>query len=160
MSASNKLIDEYGIGVCLSHLVLFSLYQLQTNSKNLKIIVDGKIKILEDINPILSQKIINQNPVLDVKIDQFKSFVGCQKLDIIRENFADDKYLAVALASNIAKVYRDKIMTDLSDQFPEFSWDKNKGYGTKIHRKAILNCNGYNNYLRQTFLQKILIDRN
>ena len=49
----------------------------------------------------------------------------------------DEKSLSISAASIIAKVTRDKIMCDLSKEFPEFEWDKNKGYGTKDHIKKI-----------------------
>ncbi len=51
----------------------------------------------------------------------------------------DTKSISIAAASIIAKVYRDKLMTRLY-QYPKYrkyNWDKNKGYGTKIHCNAI-----------------------
>lgn len=154
LSCSNNLIDEYGIGVCLSHLVLFILYKLASQTLPIKIIVDGKIKILNQINPILSQKIIIENS-LELDLGLFNNFVLNHNLKINRENFADDKYLAVALASNIAKVYRDELMTNLGNDYPDFGWANNKGYGTSLHRAAILKHHKNNPYLRQTFLSKI-----
>ncbi len=49
----------------------------------------------------------------------------------------DAKSLSIAAASIIAKQTRDKIMTDLSAQYPEYGWDKNAGYPTKTHLQAI-----------------------
>lgn len=155
LSASNQLIDQFGIGVCLSYLTLFSLCILTQNNPIDKIIVDGKIKILTTIDPILAQKIIDENS-LKIDLKAFIDFVTTQKLPISRENFADDKYLSVAIASNIAKVYRDNLMDNLSDIFPEFDWHKNKGYGSQFHRRAIFDNQGKNPHLRQTFLSRIL----
>jgi len=155
LSASNDLIDEFGIGVCLSYLLLFNLYILTQNQSLKRIIVDGKIKILTKIDPFLTQKIITENN-LQLDLNKFTDFVNVQKLPIIRENFADDKYLAVSLASNLAKVYRDNLMDELSKVFPEFDWHKNKGYGSQFHRQAIFNCNGKNQHLRQSFLSRVL----
>jgi len=45
--------------------------------------------------------------------------------------------LRIALASNIAKVVRDQIMRGYSQKHPEFGFDKNKGYGTQAHLKAL-----------------------
>jgi ribonuclease HII len=50
---------------------------------------------------------------------------------------AEDKFIQVAAASIIAKVYRDQLMINLHYQFPEYNWYKNKGYGTKEHLDAI-----------------------
>ncbi len=45
----------------------------------------------------------------------------------------DNKSFSIAAASVIAKVTRDKIMQDLSIEFPHYAWDRNAGYGTKAH---------------------------
>lgn len=49
----------------------------------------------------------------------------------------DAKSLSIAAASIIAKETRDKIMQDLSVRFPEYGWDKNAGYPTAEHLRAI-----------------------
>lgn len=49
----------------------------------------------------------------------------------------DSIYTSIAAASILAKTYRDDYMLKLHKKYPQYSWDKNKGYGTIIHRKAI-----------------------
>lgn len=49
----------------------------------------------------------------------------------------DGKYASIAAASILAKTYRDEFMQKLHVSFPHYGWDKNKGYGTASHRKAI-----------------------
>lgn len=49
----------------------------------------------------------------------------------------DSLILRIALASNIAKVVRDKIMAGFSKLYPEFHFEKHKGYGTQAHLKAL-----------------------
>ena len=49
----------------------------------------------------------------------------------------DAKSYSIAAASIIAKVTRDRIMRDLAKDFPEYAWEKNKGYGAKAHREAL-----------------------
>lgn len=49
----------------------------------------------------------------------------------------DGKYASIAAASILAKTYRDEYMQQLHKEFPCYGWDKNKAYGTAIHRKAI-----------------------
>lgn len=49
----------------------------------------------------------------------------------------DGKYLAIAAASILAKTYRDEYMKALHANYPHYNWEKNKGYPTKEHRKAI-----------------------
>lgn len=49
----------------------------------------------------------------------------------------DEKIPAVAAASIIAKVSRDRFMTRLAKQYPEYGFEVHKGYGTAAHRRAI-----------------------
>ncbi len=49
----------------------------------------------------------------------------------------DGRFQSIAAASILAKTHRDEIMEKLHGEFPEYAWDKNKGYPTKAHRKAI-----------------------
>lgn len=49
----------------------------------------------------------------------------------------DGKILAIAAASIAAKVTRDRIMADLAQAFPGYGWERNAGYGTAEHRRAL-----------------------
>ena len=49
----------------------------------------------------------------------------------------DGKYSSIAAASILAKTYRDEYMLQLHEQYPQYGWNRNKGYGTAEHRKAI-----------------------
>lgn len=51
----------------------------------------------------------------------------------------DEKIRAVAIASIIAKVHRDRYMVRLAKKFPAYGFAIHKGYGTKLHRKALKN---------------------
>ena len=50
----------------------------------------------------------------------------------------DSLYLSIAAASILAKVARDEYMEEMHNEYPQYGWKKNKGYGTLEHRKAIL----------------------
>ena len=66
----------------------------------------------------------------------------------------DAKSISIAAASILAKVTRDKYMTDVAHKkFPEYCFDKNKGYGTKLHFEMIVK-HGICELHRLTFLQK------
>jgi ribonuclease HII len=62
----------------------------------------------------------------------------------------DDKSLSIAAASIIAKVHRDRLMKKLSISYKHFSWEKNAGYGTKIHIENIYRL-GPTRHHRKTF---------
>lgn len=49
----------------------------------------------------------------------------------------DNLSASIAAASILAKVTRDRIMVELSQDYPNYGWDKNAGYGTKAHLEAI-----------------------
>ncbi len=49
----------------------------------------------------------------------------------------DGKYATIAAASILAKTHRDSYMKELHEKYPEYGWEKNKGYPTKQHRLAI-----------------------
>lgn len=49
----------------------------------------------------------------------------------------DAKFASIAAASIIAKVYRDELMAELARKYPGYGWEKNVGYPTPFHRKAI-----------------------
>lgn len=49
----------------------------------------------------------------------------------------DGRFTSIAAASILAKTYRDEYMLNLHKDFPQYNWERNKGYGTAEHRKAI-----------------------
>ena len=51
----------------------------------------------------------------------------------------DQKIPCISAASILAKVFRDKMISNLGKKFKGYDWNKNSGYGTKKHLKAIKN---------------------
>lgn len=49
----------------------------------------------------------------------------------------DGRFTSIAAASVLAKTYRDEYMEKIHSEFPQYNWEKNKGYPTKEHRSAI-----------------------
>lgn len=66
--------------------------------------------------------------------NKFKPFKEIPHETIIK---GDGKYLSIAAASVLAKIYRDAYMERIHKDYPEYYWEKNKGYPTKQHREAI-----------------------
>lgn len=79
--------------------------------------------------------------------NRFKTYPGIKHQCIVK---GDGKYASIAAASILAKTYRDEFMQKIHLEFPHFGWDKNKGYGTATHRKAIDEF-GLCNYHRRSF---------
>ena len=64
----------------------------------------------------------------------------------------DGKYLSIAAASILAKTYRDDLMDELHEQFPQYGWLNNRAYATASHRKAIQE-HGITEHHRKSFKQ-------
>lgn len=75
------------------------------------------------------------------------TLLECPATPIIK---GDDKSLSIAAASIIAKVIRDRFMTKLALEYPGYGWERNAGYGTAEHLKA-LNQLGVTIWHRDSF---------
>ena len=81
-------------------------------------------------------------------------------MDVAHETVVkgDAKSVSIAAASILAKVSRDRVMYDAAKKYPQYGFDKHKGYGTKAHCEAILKY-GPCKIHRRTFLKKITGDK-
>lgn len=84
--------------------------------------------------------------------NRFKKYKNIEHLCVVK---GDGKYMSIAAASVLAKTYRDGLMQQLHNECPNYAWNKNKGYPTKDHRKAIAIW-GETQYHRKSF--KLLPD--
>ncbi len=67
----------------------------------------------------------------------------------------DGKSMSIAAASILAKVSRDRFMLKLAEKYPEYCFEKHKGYGTKLHYEMIEKY-GVAPIHRRSFLKKVL----
>lgn len=67
----------------------------------------------------------------------------------------DAQSLAIAAASVIAKVTRDRMMVELAEKYPHYAFEKNKGYGTKAHYEGLEKA-GPCEIHRMTFLKNFI----
>ena len=79
--------------------------------------------------------------------NRFKKYRDLPHTTVVK---GDGKYLSIAAASILAKTFRDDYMLQLHKEFPQYGWDKNKGYPTARHRAAIAQC-GITPYHRRSF---------
>ena len=96
---------------------------------NLNILEATKLsmkRVIDKFNLKNAQLIIDGNFSLNYKSYKEQSIIK-----------GDNKSLSIAAASIIAKVHRDRLMKKLSIKFKDFGWEKNAGYGTKMHIKNI-----------------------
>lgn len=116
---------------------------------------------IDEIN-ILNASILAMHRALDglgirpeailVDGNRFKPYHDIPSTCIVK---GDATYRSIAAASILAKTHRDEFMDRIAAEYPQYSWDKNKGYPTKAHRQAIEQT-GPSPYHRMSFR---LIDR-
>lgn len=82
--------------------------------------------------------------------------VNCDSRVIVK---GDSKSASIAAASILAKVSRDQYMLEMAEQFPQYSFEKHKGYGTKLHYDKLQEF-GISEIHRRTFLKKMHSDTN
>ena len=85
----------------------------------------------------------NRLPVLD-----------CKMQTVVK---GDSLSASIAAASVLAKVSRDRYMKQLAEEYPQYLFEKHKGYGTKLHTELILE-HGASPVHRKSFLKKLLKD--
>lgn len=76
----------------------------------------------------------NQPQFIIVDGNHFRPYKNVKHECIVK---GDSKYLSIAAASILAKVYRDTLMINLHEEFPDYGWNTNMGYATKKHREAL-----------------------
>ena len=101
---------------------------------------------LEAMHMALNKLTVKPEMIL-VDGNRFKPLNGIDFQTVVG---GDAKYACIAAASILAKTHRDEYMIKLHEQFPQYNWLRNKGYGTKEHREAVMKY-GLSPYHRRTF---------
>lgn len=78
--------------------------------------------------------------------------LSCPMQTIVK---GDGLSASIAAASILAKVSRDRYMAEVAQKYPEYCFEKHKGYGTKLHNELILKY-GPSPVHRMSFLKKLL----
>lgn len=129
----DKIIDEcicYSVGIA-TEKEIDEINILQATFLAMKRAVEG-LEIKPDIALIDG----NKRPGLDI-----------EEWEIIK---GDAKSANIAAASIIAKVSRDRYMLEMAEKYPEYQFEKHKGYGTKLHYEMIEKY-GISDIHRRTF---------
>ena len=94
-------------------------------------------KKIDEINILNATKFGMKNALNQLKNRPYAVLVDAVKIetDIIQENIIHGDALSynIAAASILAKVTRDKLMEEYAVKYPEYHFEKHKGYGTKLH---------------------------
>lgn len=152
-SASIQEIDELNIREANNLAMNRSIFNLlikydniYSNNPNklLNCYIDGNY--FNPLNNFFPNRKENIENMLCYNYPQFKTIIK-----------GDATNIAIALASIIAKEYRDDLICDLANyhQFKPYNWSNNMGYGTTEHQHAIL-INGITIYHRLSFLKNLI----
>ena len=139
---------------------LFEKIILEALSYSVAIInhdVIDKVNILNATMLAMEKAIVSLNITPDlILVDGNRIFKS--DIPVIPIVKGDGKSFSIAAASILAKVTRDRLMKDLANKFPIYSWDQNKGYPTSKHRE-IIKIYGPSPFHRKSFLKNILSEQ-
>lgn len=115
---------------------------------------------IDEINILQATFLAMKRAVAGLEIKPDIALVDGNKkpgLDIAEQTIVkgDSKSANIAAASIIAKVSRDRYMLEMAEKYPEYQFEKHKGYGTKLHYE-MLEKYGISPIHRKTFLKKLL----
>lgn len=133
------VIQNAAIAYCIAQIendVIDEINILQATRLCMKRAVEG-LKIKPDY------VITDGNMILDIPYKQESIIKG------------DGLSQTIACASILAKVFRDKLMDDYAEEFPQYGFERNKGYGTKEHIAALKEY-GLGRIHRKSFTSKLL----
>jgi ribonuclease HII len=149
-----RIIENLSIEIIAHQIMNIKI----SNNSNLKYFIQEiSVDEIDNINilnaslkamKVSFESIIGENGIL--LIDGNKKFSTEKKTNLVTVIKGDSKSLLIGLASIIAKEYRDQLMQNLDNRFPEYGWKSNAGYGTKAHLDGI-NKFGITEHHRKSF---------
>ncbi|MCX6788797.1 MAG: ribonuclease HII [Candidatus Jorgensenbacteria bacterium] len=137
-SMSHKVVDKINVAEAANKAATRALDKLlidsAINPNNAKVFLDGGLYIKD--------KYLIKNRGMARKLPKSETLIK-----------GDENVPVIALASILAKVTRDRKLTKLDAEYPVYKFATHKGYGTKVHIRAI-KANGISDIHRLTFTKK------
>lgn len=156
----NTIIEGVNDSKRLSEKKRESLFEVIKSTARSYCIAYASVEEIESMNILNATMLAMKRAVegLDVKAD-YAMIDGNRLPDLnIESEFiikGDAKSMSIACASILAKVSRDRLLYEYAKEYPQYHFEKHKGYGTKVHVEALKEY-GPCPYHRMSFLGKIL----
>ena len=156
----NTVIDGVNDSKKLSEKKREALFDVICETARSYSIAYTSVEEIEELNILNATMLAMKRAVegLDVKAD-YAMIDGNRTPDLEIESEyiikGDAKSMSVACASILAKVSRDRLLYEYAKEYPQYGFEKHKGYGTKAHTEALKEY-GPCPYHRMSFLKKIL----
>lgn len=137
-------ICEKALDYCISQISVYQIDKTDILSADLLAMQSA----FERLKPFSGIVLVDGDVLPDIEVDgTLKNVIG-----------GDAKSEAIAAASILAKVERDRYMCEMSVKYPQYGFERHKGYGTKAHYEAIEKY-GLCPIHRRSFLKKYLTDK-
>ena len=156
----NTIIEGVNDSKKLSEKKREQLYEVIKNTALSYSVSYATVEEIEELNILNATMLAMRRAVEGLKIiPDYVMIDGnrAPKLETACETIVkgDAKSMSIACASILAKVTRDRLLYEYAKEYPQYGFDKHKGYGTKLHIE-MLRKYGPCPYHRKSFLKKIL----
>lgn len=156
----NTIIEGVNDSKKLSEKKREQLYEVIKNTALSYSVSYATVEEIEELNILNATVLAMRRAVEGLKIiPDYVMIDGnrAPKLETACETIVkgDAKSMSIACASILAKVTRDRLLYEYAKEYPQYGFDKHKGYGTKLHIE-MLRKYGPCPYHRKSFLKKIL----
>ncbi|MBQ1546327.1 MAG: ribonuclease HII [Clostridia bacterium] len=154
-----KIIEGVNDSKKISEKKREALYDIITNEAVAYSVAFASVEEIEEINILNAAMLAMKRAVEGLSVPADYVIVDGNKMpDITADGETvikgDAKSESVAAASILAKVTRDRLMYVYSEKYPQYGFERHKGYGTKEHMAAILE-HGMTDIHRPSFLKKL-----
>ncbi len=145
----NEFIDKFGMSNSLRIAILIALSNLKFIPN---LIITDYVNIKTKEFEFFLKSFVKNEKLINILEKLSVYSTNNSEIKYISIPKADERIQIVSMASILAKVTRDRLMKHLSKKYPQYLWDKNKGYLTKEHLESIIQ-NGTSPLHRKSFLK-------
>ncbi len=137
-----------------------ALFEIITKEALSYSIAFADVEEIEELNILNATMLAMKRAVENLPVKSDYALIDGNRLPPLNINCeyivkGDAKSMSIAASSILAKVSRDRLCYEYAEKYPEYGFDKHKGYGTKLHTEAIKEY-GPCEIHRMSFLKKIL----